>query len=159
MLGLSSKTQGSCLLDEATSALDTHQRRSSRMHWSRPVRTGRPSPSPIVCPPSRMQTKIVVMGKGVILETGKHDELLELNGAYAQLSMHRRSAPRSAQTPSKMGKSMRRPLLLQRTLLLLLKRTLLRRTRRKQCFARKPRRRCPLDSRRATPVKVSPVPS
>ncbi|GAC94191.1 multidrug resistance protein [Pseudozyma hubeiensis SY62] len=73
------------LLDEATSALDTQSEAvvQDALEQASQNRT-------TITIAHRLSTiknadKIVVMGKGVILETGKHDELLELNGAYAQL--------------------------------------------------------------------------
>ncbi|SPO31643.1 probable Leptomycin B resistance protein pmd1 [Ustilago trichophora] len=73
------------LLDEATSALDTQSEAvvQDALEQASQNRT-------TITIAHRLSTiknadKIVVMGKGVILETGKHDELLALNGAYAQL--------------------------------------------------------------------------
>nr|CDI56568.1 uncharacterized protein BN887_02363 [Melanopsichium pennsylvanicum 4] len=73
------------LLDEATSALDTHSEAivQDALEQASQNRT-------TITIAHRLATiknadKIVVMGKGVILETGKHDQLLALNGAYAQL--------------------------------------------------------------------------
>lgn len=73
------------LLDEATSALDTQSEAvvQDALEQASQNRT-------TITIAHRLSTiknadKIVVMGKGVILETGKHDELLELKGAYAQL--------------------------------------------------------------------------
>lgn len=73
------------LLDEATSALDTQSEAvvQDALEQASQNRT-------TITIAHRLSTiknadKIVVMGKGVILETGTHDELLALNGAYAQL--------------------------------------------------------------------------
>ncbi|EST07302.1 ABC transporter, transmembrane domain protein [Kalmanozyma brasiliensis GHG001] len=73
------------LLDEATSALDTQSEAvvQDALEQASQNRT-------TITIAHRLSTiknadKIVVMGKGVIIESGKHDELLELNGAYAQL--------------------------------------------------------------------------
>lgn len=73
------------LLDEATSALDTQSEAvvQDALEQASQNRT-------TIIIAHRLSTiknadKIVVMGKGVILETGKHDELIALNGAYAQL--------------------------------------------------------------------------
>lgn len=73
------------LLDEATSALDTQSEAvvQDALEQASQNRT-------TITIAHRLSTiknadKIVVMGKGVILETGQHNELLELNGAYAQL--------------------------------------------------------------------------
>lgn len=73
------------LLDEATSALDTQSEAvvQDALEQASQNRT-------TITIAHRLSTiknadNIVVMGKGVILETGKHDELLQLNGAYAQL--------------------------------------------------------------------------
>lgn len=73
------------LLDEATSALDTQSEAvvQDALEQASQNRT-------TITIAHRLSTiknadKIVVMGKGVILETGKHEDLLALNGAYAQL--------------------------------------------------------------------------
>lgn len=73
------------LLDEATSALDTQSEAvvQDALEQASQNRT-------TITIAHRLSTiknadKIVVMGKGVILETGRHEELLEMNGAYAQL--------------------------------------------------------------------------
>ncbi|CBQ71273.1 probable Leptomycin B resistance protein pmd1 [Sporisorium reilianum SRZ2] len=73
------------LLDEATSALDTQSEAvvQDALEQASQNRT-------TITIAHRLSTiknadKIVVMGKGVILETGRHDELIALNGAYAQL--------------------------------------------------------------------------
>ncbi|KAJ1604138.1 hypothetical protein NDA14_002305 [Ustilago hordei] len=73
------------LLDEATSALDTQSEAvvQDALEQASQNRT-------TITIAHRLSTiknadNIVVMGKGVILETGTHDQLLQLNGAYAQL--------------------------------------------------------------------------
>jgi len=73
------------LLDEATSALDTRTERAmsealARMSKGRTTITIAHRLSTI-----RHADIIVVMNAGRIVEQGSHDELLALNGAYAEL--------------------------------------------------------------------------
>jgi ATP-binding cassette subfamily B protein len=73
------------ILDEATSALDTHSERLIQQALER-LMTGRTT----VAIAHRLSTvlaadQILVIEKGQIVERGKHAELLERNGLYAQL--------------------------------------------------------------------------
>jgi ABC-type transport system involved in Fe-S cluster assembly fused permease/ATPase subunit len=74
------------LLDEATSALDSNTERDIQKQL-RKLTEGKT----VIAIAHRLSTiayadKIIVLGGGKILETGKHDELLAIEGgAYAKL--------------------------------------------------------------------------
>lgn len=73
------------LLDEATSALDTRSERQVQQALKE-VLVGRT----VIMVAHRLTTVrdanvILVLDKGVIKESGTHDELLELNGLYAAM--------------------------------------------------------------------------
>ena len=73
------------LLDEATSALDTHSERAVQDALDR-AGVGRT----VVMVAHRLTTvrnadRILVVDRGVVKEAGNHDELVALNGIYAQM--------------------------------------------------------------------------
>lgn len=73
------------LLDEATSALDTHAERAVQTALDR-AGEGRT----VVMVAHRLTTvrnadRILVVDRGVVKESGSHDELVALNGIYANM--------------------------------------------------------------------------
>lgn len=73
------------LLDEATSALDTHAERAVQNALDR-AGVGRT----VVMVAHRLTTvrnadRILVVDRGVVKESGNHDELVALNGIYAHM--------------------------------------------------------------------------
>jgi len=73
------------VLDEATSALDSHTEREIQLALDR-VSTGRTS----LVIAHRLSTvinadQILVIDKGLVVERGRHEELLALNGVYASM--------------------------------------------------------------------------
>ena len=73
------------VLDEATSALDTHTEREIQMALDR-VSRGRTT----LVIAHRLSTvinadEILVLDKGVIVERGRHEQLLDMNGVYASM--------------------------------------------------------------------------
>ncbi len=73
------------LLDEATSALDT---RSEMLVQTALDRVGKGRTVVMVAhrlSTVRNATRIMVVDRGVIKESGNHEELLKLNGIYAQM--------------------------------------------------------------------------
>jgi ATP-binding cassette subfamily B protein len=80
------------LLDEATSALDTHTEREIQSAL-REVSRNRTT----LVIAHRLSTvidadQILVLDQGRIVERGRHDELLRLNGAYASMWNRQREA-------------------------------------------------------------------
>ena len=85
------------LLDEATSALDTHSERlvQEALERSMQHRTG-------VVIAHRLSTvrnadKIVVLNRGVVVDEGKHDELVAAGGPYAALIQLQQAAQKKQQ--------------------------------------------------------------
>ena len=73
------------IMDEATSSLDTHSERQIQLALEK-VKEGRTC----LIIAHRLSTienadRIIVIDNGVIVETGKHNDLIKQNGAYAQL--------------------------------------------------------------------------
>lgn len=82
------------ILDEATSALDYESERIVQENMGA-ISKGRT----VLVIAHRLSTvrhcdKIVVLDKGCIIESGSHDELLELNGYYARLYSYQNHSPR-----------------------------------------------------------------
>ena len=74
------------ILDEATSSIDTRTEiKIQRCICKIDERTGPALLWRIVCPRFRMQTVILVMKDGSIIEQGNHEELLEQKGFYYKL--------------------------------------------------------------------------
>ena len=76
------------LLDEATSALDSKSENLIQIALDRLMKNRTTIVIAHRLSTIRMMDRIVVMEKGEIKEDGTHDELLELNGQYAQLWAH-----------------------------------------------------------------------
>lgn len=88
------------LLDEATSALDTQTERALSAALAS---TGKPRT--VISIAHRLATirnadRIVVLDRGRIVETGTHDELLVLGGAYARLAVANSFGPAETASPT-----------------------------------------------------------
>ena len=75
------------LLDEATSALDAESEHQVQAALDKLISQGNQT---VVVIAHRLSTivnssKIIVLGKGHIMESGTHNELVRLNGAYKRL--------------------------------------------------------------------------
>ncbi len=75
------------LLDEATSALDAESEHQVQQALDSLIASGDQT---IIVIAHRLSTirnadKIIVLRKGEVLETGNHDELIEMNGVYKKL--------------------------------------------------------------------------